>query len=143
LKVLPDTFAVVRLNPDDVLPSWFQPKGFRTVSWTAEELSILCEQAMVPADVSAERDWRCLMLQGPFPFELTGILLAVLAPLAEAGIGIFALSTFDTDYVLVKEAALESALDALRRSGHHVIHESTDDSLWEWCRHAGTGKSRP
>jgi uncharacterized protein len=120
LKMLPGTFAVVRLNPDDVLPSWFQPRGFRTVSWTAEELSILCEEAMVPAGVPAERDWRCLMLQGPFPFELTGILLAVLAPLAEAGIGIFAVSTFDTDYVLVKATALKPALDALRRSGHHV-----------------------
>ena len=97
LKVLPDTYAVIRLSPDEALPSWFQPKGFRTVSWTAEELSILCEQAMVPTEISAERDWRCMMLQGPFPFELTGILLAVLAPLAEAGIGIFALSTFDTD----------------------------------------------
>ncbi len=118
--MLPGTFAVVRLNPDDALPSWFQPKGFRTASWTAEELSILCEQSMVPADVSAERDWCCLMLQGPFPFQLTGILLSVLAPLADAGIGIFALSTFDTDYVLVKETALESALDALRRSGHCI-----------------------
>jgi uncharacterized protein len=120
LQLLPGAFAVVRLDPDDALPSWFQRKGFRTVSWTAEELSILCEQAMVPAEAAAERDWRCLMLRGPFPFELTGILLAVLAPLAEAGIGIFAVSTFDTDYVLVKEAALESALDALRRSGHHI-----------------------
>lgn len=92
------------------------------MSWTAEELSILCEEAMVPTEISAERGWRCMMLQGPFPFELTGILLAALAPLAEAGIGIFALSTFDTDYVLVKEAALEPALDALRRSGHRIAH---------------------
>jgi hypothetical protein len=122
LKVLPDTYAVVRLNPDDALPPWFRPKGFRTVSWTAEELSILCEETMVPAEVSAERGWRCMMLQGPFPFELTGILLAVLAPLAEAGIGIFALSTFDTDYVLVKDAALEPAVDALRRSGHRIVN---------------------
>jgi hypothetical protein len=129
LKVLPDTYAVVRLDPDDALPAWFRPKGLRTVSWTAEELSILCEETMVPAEVSAERGWRCLMLQGPFPFELTGILLAVLAPLAEAGIGIFALSTFDTDYVLVKQTALESALDALRRSGHHIIHKGADEFL--------------
>lgn len=121
LKVLPDAYAVVRLDPDDPLPTWFKPKGFRNVSWTAEEMSIVCDETWVPADVAAERGWGCLMLQGPFPFELTGILLAVLASLAAAGIGIFAVSTFDTDYVLVKRAQLPAALEALRSHGHSIV----------------------
>lgn len=120
LRLLPERYAIVRQDAGDALPEWFPRQGFRHVSWTAEELSLVCAEHAVPSQARSERGWRALMLQGPFAFELTGILLAVLAPLAQAGVGIFALSTFDTDYVLVKEAALETALDALRASGHRV-----------------------
>lgn len=86
-------------------------------------MSITSLASRVPDEVHCERDWRCLMLQGPFPFELTGILLQVLKPLAAAGIGIFAISTFDTDYVLVKEHSLEAAKRALVKSGLLLIEE--------------------
>ncbi|MBI5715962.1 MAG: ACT domain-containing protein, partial [Chloroflexi bacterium] len=92
-----------------------------TVTRTTDELSITCPEADVPRDVAkCERGWRAFKLHGPFDFGLTGILASVLNPLAEAGVGIFALSTFDTDYVLVKEENVEKAIEALRKFGHIV-----------------------
>ncbi|HZV39212.1 MAG TPA: ACT domain-containing protein [Pseudoxanthomonas sp.] len=120
IELLPSRYAVVRLPPDSGLPAWLQPQGFRSVAWTADELSIVCEETMPPDDAIAERGWRCFKLRGPFDFALTGILLAVLEPLAAAGIGIFAVSTFDTDYVLVKDSNLQAAIDALAGAGHRI-----------------------
>lgn len=121
LELLPSRYAVVRLPPDAALPAWLRPEGFRNVAWTTDELSIVCEETMPPGDANAERGWRCLKLRGPFDFALTGILLAVLEPLAAAGVGIFAVSTFDTDYVLVKETQLQAALGALAAAGHRIL----------------------
>ena len=121
LKSVPGAFAVCRLPAGTALPDWFRPGGFASVSWTDDELSIACDESQVPAEVQCERDWRCLMLQGPFAFDLTGVLLQVLQPLAAANIGIFAVSTFDTDYVLVKGDAFEQAKQALRESGLVLI----------------------
>jgi len=121
LKPVPGSFAVCRLPASTSLPAWFQPGAFSSVSWTDDELSITCDESQVPMDVRCERDWRCLMLQGPFAFDLTGVLLQVLRPLAAANIGIFAVSTFDTDYVLVKGPDFELAKQALRESGLDLI----------------------
>jgi hypothetical protein len=122
-RQVPGSFAVCRLAAGTPLPRWFVPGAFASVSWSADEVSITCLAAQVPEGVHCERDWCCLMLQGPFPFEMTGILLQVLEPLAAAGIGIFAVSTFDTDYVLVKEHAFEAAKRALIDSGLRSIEE--------------------
>jgi uncharacterized protein len=121
LKPIPGSLAVCRLPPGTPLPAWFRPSGFASVAWTDDELSITCEESQVPIEVRCERDWRCLMLQGPFAFDLTGVLLQVLQPLAAANIGIFAVSTFDTDYVLVKGASFEQAKQVLRESGLVLI----------------------
>lgn len=121
LKPVDGSFAVCRLPAGSALPEWFHPGPFATVSWADDELSILCHDSQVPETVQCERGWRCLMLQGPFAFDQTGILLQVLQPLAEAKIGIFALSTFDTDYVLVKEHAFEHAKRTLLESGMNLI----------------------
>lgn len=121
LQLLPQRLAVTRRPPGDAVPDWFPGHGLRHATWATDELSLLCEEADVPADEPhAERGWRAFKLQGPFDFALTGILLSVLQPLAAAGIGIFAISTFDTDYVLVKAAQLDAALAALRGHGHQV-----------------------
>jgi hypothetical protein len=128
LKPVDGSFAVCRLAAGSALPEWFRPGPFATVSWTDDELSILCHDSQVPETVQCERGWRCLMLQGPFAFDQTGILLQVLQPLAEAKIGIFALSTFDTDYVLVKEHAFEATLQALVASGLTVERDNPDTS---------------
>jgi len=124
LKTIPGSFAICRMLARTPLPDWFNqpgPNGFSSISWTDDELSIVCEESMVPETVQCERGWRCLMLQGPFAFDLTGILLKVLQPLAAASIGIFAVSTFDTDYVLVKDHAFAQAKQALLESGLHLI----------------------
>ena len=120
LTVLPDVLAICRLEPSDAVPTWARASSFWSVSRSAGELSIVCDQEHVPPGVPCERDWRCLRLEGPFPLTMTGVLLRVLAPLADAGVAIFALSTFDTDHVLVKKHALSAAVDALNASGHQV-----------------------
>ncbi len=117
LRQVQGSFAVCRLAPGTPLPPWFSPGSFASVSWNADELSITCDENQVPADLPCERGWRCLMLQGPFAFDQTGILLQVLQPLAAAHIGIFAVSTFDTDYVLVKDHHLQAARQVLVESG--------------------------
>jgi uncharacterized protein len=123
LELLPDTLAVCRLASDAVVPSWAAgSQGFVTISRTREELSITTTQANVPPGVRCERDYRALRVRGPLPLDLIGILAAIADPLAAAGLSIFAISTFDTDYVLVKSRDLEAAVAALERAGHHVSH---------------------
>lgn len=120
LSVLEQTFAVCRLDPATPFPSWAH-ESFVSITRTRDELSIVCEQRLVPDDVQAERDWRCLGIVGPLPFALTGILLSLAQPLAERGISIFAVSTFDTDYLLIKASSLDPAIAALRDAGHTVM----------------------
>ncbi len=121
LTILAGEYAVSRLAPDTpALPAWALVGPWYSITRTADEISIVCPAAAVPDDVTTERGWRMFVLTGPFPFGLTGILAAVLAPLATAAIPIFALSTFDTDYVLVKAGDLERAAATLRAAGHVV-----------------------
>lgn len=120
LTLLPDALAVCRLPAGTAAPAWLDGEVFVSVTRTPEETSVVCRAAIVPAGVRAEVGWRALRVAGPLDFALTGVLLALLAPLAAAGVSVFALSTFDTDYVLVREAALDGALAALRAAGHRV-----------------------
>lgn len=121
LELLPDTLAVCRLAPDAPVPQWAAiSHGFVTISRTAEELSITTVQARVPPGVHCERDYRALRVRGLLPLDLIGILASIADPLAAAGLSIFAISTFDTDYVMVKNRDLEAALAALARAGHRV-----------------------
>jgi hypothetical protein len=114
LTILPESLAICRLDPDEALPGWlFWRADFVSVSRTAEELSIVCSAGDVPAEVTAERDWRAFKVEGPLDFALTGILARLAAPLAEADISLFAVSTYDTDYLLVREASLGQAARVL------------------------------
>ena len=121
LRVLPDRLAVCRLPAASLLPAWAVSGGLSSATWTADETSIVCAEAAVPAGVAADRGWRALAVVGPLDFGLTGILLSIAQPLAEAGVSIFAVSTYDTDYILVKAGALSAAVAALSASGHRVI----------------------
>ena len=120
LTLLPGRYAVAQLPTGASLPAWWPDSGMRHASWTDDEVSLVCEEDCVPHEVRCQRGWRMFKLQGPFDFALTGILKAVLDPLAAAGVGIFALSTYDTDYVLVQAHQLEQAVSALRSAGHRV-----------------------
>lgn len=120
LELLPGRFALCRLAADAAVPAWAAAAAFSSVTRTRDELSIVCEEGGVPEEVKHERGWRCLKLVGPFDLGLVGVLVSVLQPLAGAGVSIFALSTFDTDYVLVRGGQLSEAIAALRRAGHAV-----------------------
>ncbi|WP_231714129.1 ACT domain-containing protein [Desulfosarcina ovata] len=120
LKLLPDHLAVCRLPAKRAVPAWALSGTLHAIVWTTEETSIVCQAADVPEDVRAERGWRALAIDGPLDFALTGILVKIAQPLSDAGIPIFALSTFDTDYVLVKDSNLKRAINALAEAGHPV-----------------------
>lgn len=102
------------------MPSWADGPGLVSITRTVEELSIVCATARVPRGLPAQSGWRALMLHGPIPFSETGVLSGLLAPLAAAKVSIFAISTFDTDYILVPETQVEEAARALRKSGQDV-----------------------
>jgi hypothetical protein len=119
LALLPRVYCVCRLPADSALPEW-ATGDFLSVTRTPDELSILCDQSAVPAGIRAERDWRALRITGTLDFSLTGILASLAIPLAAAGISIFAVSTFDTDYVLVKADRIDEAIGALEAVGHRV-----------------------
>jgi hypothetical protein len=120
LQLLPGEYAIARLAPDAAVPAWADAPAFSSITRTADELSILCPAAQIPADVKSESGWRALKLRGPFPFNAVGVLSSVLAPLAFSKISILAVSTFDTDYVLVKAAQLEDAIRTLRHAEHTI-----------------------
>ena len=128
LVVLPQTLAVCRLAPDAQPPAWAdRASGFVSVTRTDEELSVICPQERVPDGVLCERNYRAIKVRGPLPVNLVGIFASLAEPLAAAGLSIFPIATFDTDYVLVNGADLPRALEALRGAGHEV--SSTPTSL--------------
>jgi hypothetical protein len=123
LLVQPAELAVVRLPPDAHVPPWAftaAPGALWSMTRTDDEVSLVRAAEAVPSDARAERGWRSLRIAGTIDFGLTGVLASVLGPLGEAAISIFAVSTYDTDYILVREHALESAIDVLRAAGHEV-----------------------
>jgi hypothetical protein len=120
LVVLPGTFAVARLEPGAAVPGWAAEGIVSSVTRTPDELSVVCADEAVPADVRAERGWRAIRVVGTIDFALTGILASILSPLGAAKVSIFAVSTYDTDCVLVHAYALAPALAALRAAGHRV-----------------------
>ena len=122
MRVRPESFTVSRLGPNDSIPAWATTGQLWSIVRSEDEMSIVCGDGFVPAGLKrAERGWRAVQLEGPISFGLTGILTSVLDPLAAASIGIFAFSTFDTDYVLVKSADLATAVEALRGAGHVIL----------------------
>ena len=114
LSLLPCTLAIVRLSASHHIPNWATEKSdFFSITKTKDELSVVCSEDMVPDGFKAEKRWKCLKVEGPLDFELTGILSSLAAPLAAAKIGIFVISTFDTDYLLVKKESLQRAIEVL------------------------------
>jgi hypothetical protein len=125
-RVLGEQLAVCRLPSEARIPAWALEGGFFCVVRTRDELSIVCREDVCTADripdgAPVERGWVALKLEGPFPFSMTGVLASFVQPLAEAGIPIFALSTFDTDYVLIKRQDLEQAVLALAAARHENV----------------------
>lgn len=125
LDLLADVLAVARLPVDAPWPAWaFGGPGLVSVTRRADELSVVCREDRVPAHVTAWRGLRALVVRGPLAFDATGVLASLAVPLADAGVWIFALATYDTDVVLVKDAELERAVTALDAAGHRVSRVS-------------------
>jgi hypothetical protein len=120
ITVHPEKYAICRLDPGASVPSWAVGARFLSVTRTAAELSVVCEDARAPQSAHAERDRRLLQIEGTLAFALTGVLASVAAPLAAAEISIFAVSTYDTDYLLVSEKDLQRAMQVLDAAGHSV-----------------------
>jgi hypothetical protein len=120
LELLAECYAVSRLPGDADLPDWAGAGPLLVLAWRGEEFSLVCLERYVPPEVKAERGWRVLQVAGTLDFSQVGVLAALLQPLAAAGISVFTISTFDTDLILVKEALLERAIQALESAGHAV-----------------------
>jgi uncharacterized protein len=120
-RQLPGSYAIVRLAPDAAVPAWATKGDFASITRTADELSIVCPAGNLPPDIHAPHLWICLKLEGPFPFSQTGVLLSFIEPLSKNAIPIFAISTYDTDYVLIQQEFRESSLDMLSDSGHMLL----------------------
>jgi hypothetical protein len=120
-RQLPGPYAIVRMAPDAPVPDWATNADFTSITRTADELSIVCPLANLPSNVHSQLRWICLKLEGPFPFSQTGILLSFIEPLSNNGVPVFAISTFDTDYVLVPANSIGNVLDLLRAAGHELV----------------------
>ena len=127
LTLLPGEYAVCRLAPGDdpgPLPAVGDAAAVYSLTLTRSETSVVCPVEQAPAAAAeVERGWRTFEVAGPMAFTLTGVLAGITAPLAERGVPVFAVSTYDTDYLLVQEDTLPGAVAALRAAGHTVSGE--------------------
>jgi hypothetical protein len=124
-SVIPGAYAVCRMPAKIPLPAW-TGKAFTSITRTADELSVVCDERRLPPnldglDLRVSRGWALLKLHGPFPLDAIGVLASVAKPLAEAEISLFAISTFDTDYILVKRIHVNNAIAALTLAGHTLV----------------------
>ena len=121
LTLAPERFAVCRLAPDAPVPPLPLGASLVALTLTPDELSLVTPEDAAPEGAKVEAGWRALRVAGPLDFSLTGVLASLAAPLAQAGIAIFVVSTYDTDYLLVRESTLDAALAALLAAGHTLI----------------------
>ena len=122
LVLVSHLLAVCRLSPFDDIPSWaLQQRFLLSITYTDDELSIVCPASSVPLDIQCEKYWQAIKVQGPLDFSLIGVLSSLVTPLADENIPIFVISTFDTDYILVKEQNMQHARHVLKQQGHVFV----------------------
>jgi hypothetical protein len=121
MKLLKGEYGVCKLDSDSKIPSWSTKGDFFNITKTNDELSLVCDATFVPEGVVCEKDWKVLKILGPLDFALVGILSSISTVLAENGISIFAISTYDTDYILVKEKNLEKTITCLREANYEIF----------------------
>ncbi len=122
LSVLEGTYAICRLDKGAHIPDWAFTGDLFSITRTVDELSVVCRQDSIPVDIRSSRGWKCIKVEGPLDLSMTGVLASLAVPLTGAGISIFALSTYDTDYLMVKEADLENVIVTLDGEGHSIKH---------------------
>ncbi|HET7106299.1 MAG TPA: ACT domain-containing protein [Candidatus Acidoferrum sp.] len=121
LSVMEGLYAIVKLPSDAEIPAWAAGSAFFSVTRTLDELSVVSAEASVPLELNASRGWRMLKVHGPSAFEETGVVAALANPLARVGVGIFVISTFDTDYLLVQQEEIPVAVETLEHAGHTIL----------------------
>ena len=121
LTILPERLAVCRLTPETETPAWAWSGPLQSVTRTADELSIVCAVDSVPEGIQSETGWRAMKVDGPLDFSMVGALASLARTLAAAGISIFVISTYDTDYLLARNESIDRAEEALRAAGHRVL----------------------
>ena len=120
ISVLQGTFAICRLDQGIPIPDWALAGSFHSITRTKDELSIVCPEAVIPKGTVCNRGWRCLKIEGILDLSLTGVLAPLATALADAGISIFSISTYDTDYIMVQELDLEEAVSVLAKMGYEI-----------------------
>jgi uncharacterized protein len=123
LSLLPERLAIIRFPASAQVPAWACYGDFFSITRTTDELSIVCTRQNMPEDLQCKTEWRAFKARGPFALSEIGILSALAAPLADANVSLFAISTFDTDYLLVNSEQLPQAVAALRGLGHRIRDE--------------------
>jgi hypothetical protein len=126
LLLLSEIFSICRLEKNAPMPEWALTGWFFSITRTAEELSVVCPQDQVPPGIQKQDGWKALQVEGPLDFSLTGVLASLTEPLAKEGISVFAISTYDTDYLLVKKELLERAIKILVKRGYQVQNRSSE-----------------
>ena len=118
LRIVPGSFAVCRLPTGAAVPPWAEGGAFTSITRTGDELSVVCENERVPNGIVCERDFAAIRVAGTLAPDLVGVLVSLALPLAEAGVPILAIGTYDTDYVLVRQRDLLRAREVLDTAGH-------------------------
>jgi hypothetical protein len=118
LSALPERLAICRLDPDETVPDWIFSTRFWSITRTNEEISLIVPEEFVSPSWKADKGWRCFKVLGPIDLSLTGVLASLSVPLAQAGMSIFAISTHDTDYLLVRDVDFDKARKVLVEHGH-------------------------
>ena len=120
LMILEESIGICRFDAQTPVPEWVYRSPFYSVTRTFDELSIVCSENLIPTDCNCHRGWKCLQIAGPLNLAATGILASLTIPLARAGVSVFALSTYDTDYLMVRQKDLKVAIETLSGEGHKV-----------------------
>jgi hypothetical protein len=120
VSLLAERFTICRFSSEDPIPEWSKNNVFLSITKTADELSVVCPESCVPHNAKCENDWRVFKVEGPLDFSLIGILASLSTIMANNGISIFAISTYDTDYILVKNKDIHCAINALIEEGYEV-----------------------
>ena len=126
LSLLQPRYAILRLAPDSAAPAWASAGEFFSITRTQAEISIVCAEANIPVNERPSNLWRALKVHGPFKFDEIGILASLAAPLAVSKIGIFVISTFNTDYLLVQSKDVQNAIATLQSAGHRFVNTDID-----------------
>jgi len=129
MKLLKGKYGVCRLDKNDLIPEWTQNSDFISITRTLDELSIVCAEESIPDYVKCEKDWKILKIEGPLDFSLIGILASISTILAKKRISIFAVSTYDTDYVLVKNKDIDRAVAVLVNEGYVIMDYAIHDDI--------------